>query len=156
MGGRINTIMQTCFFAISGVLPPEQAIAAIKESIRKTYARKGDEVVEMNLRAVDETLAHLYEVEVAAAVTPGASRPNGELKCAPEFVRNVLGEIMAGRGDRVPVSVLPNDGTFPTGTARWEKRNLASESPGLGPASLYPVRQMRDGLPARSHSKQSV
>jgi pyruvate-ferredoxin/flavodoxin oxidoreductase len=134
MGGRINTIMQTCFFAISGVLPPEQAIAAIKESIRKSYAKKGDEVVEMNLRAVDETLAHLYEVEVAAAVTPGASRPNGELKCAPEFVRNVLGEIMGGRGDRVPVSVLPNDGTFPTGTARWEKRNLASEIPVWDPA----------------------
>ncbi len=134
MGGRINTIMQTCFFAISGVLPPEQAIAAIRESIRKTYARKGDEVVEMNLRAVDETLAHLYEVEVAAAVTPGASRPNGELKCAPEFVRNVLGQIMGGRGDRVPVSVLPNDGTYPTGTTQWEKRNLASEVPVWDPA----------------------
>ena len=137
MGGRINTVMQTCFFAISGVLPAQQAIEAIKNSIRKTYAKKGDEVVEMNLRAVDQTLAHLYEVkipELAGVVTrsPGSTIPattNGELKRAPEFVRNVLGEIIAGRGDRVPVSALPNDGTYPTGTTQFEKRNLASEVP---------------------------
>ena len=79
-----------------------------------------------------------------------------QLKTRPEFVRNVLGEIMAGRGDRVPVSALPNDGTFPTGTARWEKRNLASEIPVWDPASLHPVRQMRDGLSACRHPKQSV
>jgi pyruvate-ferredoxin/flavodoxin oxidoreductase len=129
MGGHINTIMQTCFFAISGVLPPKQAIAAIKESIRKSYAKKGDEVVEMNLRAVDATLAHLYEVEVPDAVIPVPSGTNGEPKRAQGFVRNVLGEIMAGRGDDVPVSALPNDGTYPTGTTQWEKRNLASEVP---------------------------
>ena len=129
MGGRINTVMQTCFFAISGVLPPQQAIEAIKNSIRKTYAKKGDEIVEMNLRAVDQTLTHLYEVKVPDAVVPVASGKNGELERAPEFVRNVLGEIMAGRGDRVPVSALPNDGTYPTGTTQFEKRNLASEVP---------------------------
>jgi pyruvate-ferredoxin/flavodoxin oxidoreductase len=150
MGGRINTVMQTCFFAISGVLPPPQAIGAIKNSICKTYARKGDEIVEMNLRAVDQTLAHLHEVKVPGAVTPENPHPpplpcegrgdpdaavpvpsngNGELKRAPEFVRNVLGEIMAGRGDRVPVSALPNDGTYPTGTTQFEKRNLASHVP---------------------------
>ncbi|HEU5245599.1 MAG TPA: pyruvate:ferredoxin (flavodoxin) oxidoreductase [Candidatus Udaeobacter sp.] len=129
MGGRINTVMQTCFFAISGVLPPEKAIAAINESIRKTYAKKGDEVVEMNVRAVDETLVHLYEVEVRDRVTSSSSKHNGNLSSAPEFVRNVLGEIMAGRGDRVPVGALPNDGSYPTGTARWEKRNLAREIP---------------------------
>jgi pyruvate-ferredoxin/flavodoxin oxidoreductase len=129
MDGRINTVMQTCFFAISGVLPTQQAIEAIRNSIRKTYARKGDEVVEMNLRAVDQTLAHLYEVKIPDAVVPVAFSPNGELKRAPEFVRNVLGEIMAGRGDRVPVSALPNDGTYPTGTTQFEKRNLASEVP---------------------------
>jgi pyruvate-ferredoxin/flavodoxin oxidoreductase len=129
MGGRINTIMQTCFFALSGVLPAKDAIEAIKNSIRKTYAKKGEEIVEMNLRAVDETLAHLYEVNVPDAVTPRVSGGNGQLKHAPEFVRNVLGEIMAGRGDRVPVSALPNDGTYPTGTTQWEKRNLASEVP---------------------------
>jgi pyruvate-ferredoxin/flavodoxin oxidoreductase len=129
MGGRINTVMQTCFFAISGVLPAQDAIEAIKNSIRKTYAKKGDEIVQMNLRAVDESLAHLYEVEVPDALVPVPSGSNGELKRAPEFVRNVLGEIMAGRGDQVPVSALPNDGTYPTGTTQWEKRNLASEIP---------------------------
>jgi pyruvate-ferredoxin/flavodoxin oxidoreductase len=134
MGGRINTIMQTCFFAISGVLPSEEAIAAIKESIRKTYGRKGDEVVKMNLRAVDEALGHLYEVEVRHRVTGAEPIRNGKLSNAPGFVRNVLGEIMAGRGDGVPVSALPNDGTYPTGTTRFEKRNLASEVPVWDPA----------------------
>jgi len=129
MGSRINTVMQTCFFGISGVLPAKDAIEAIKNSIRKTYAKKGDEIVEMNLRAVDETLAHLYEVKVPDAVSAPPSGRNGQLKDAPEFVRNVLGEIMAGSGDRVPVSALPNDGTYLTGTTRWEKRNLASEVP---------------------------
>jgi pyruvate-ferredoxin/flavodoxin oxidoreductase len=145
MGGRINTVMQTSFFAISGILPAQQAIEAIKNSIRKTYAKKGDEIVQMNLRAVDESLAHLYEVQVPEGTVAGvvdASRrdqqsrlqPNGELKRAPEFVRNVLGEIMAGRGERLPVSALPNDGTYPTGTTQWEKRNLASEVPVWDPA----------------------
>jgi len=134
MGGHINTVMQTCFFAISGVLPSEQAISAIKNSIRKTYAKKGDQVVEMNLRAVNETLAHLYEVKVPDVIVPVTLGSNGELKRASEFVRNVLGEIMAGRGDRVPVSALPSDGTYPTGTTRWEKRNLASEIPVWDPA----------------------
>jgi pyruvate-ferredoxin/flavodoxin oxidoreductase len=134
MGGRINTVMQTCFFAISGVLPAKDAIEAIKNSIRKTYTKKGDEIVQMNLRAVDKTLAHLYEVKVPDVVTPGTSGGNGQLKHAPEFVRNVLGEIIAGRGDRVPVSALPNDGTYPTGTTQWEKRNLAGEVPVWDPA----------------------
>jgi pyruvate-ferredoxin/flavodoxin oxidoreductase len=134
MGGRINTVMQTCFFAISGVLPPQEAIEAIKNSIHKTYAKKGDEIVQMNLRAVDQTLAHLYEVKVPDAVVPVPSGANGELKRAPEFVCNVLGEIMAGRGDHVPVSALPNDGTYPTGTTQFEKRNLATEVPVWDPA----------------------
>jgi pyruvate-ferredoxin/flavodoxin oxidoreductase len=129
MHGRINTIMQACFFAIVRVLPPEQAIAAIKDSIRKTYARKGDEVVTMNLRAVDETLAHLFEVTVPAQIVARKTQLNGHLKGAPEFFRNVTAEIMAGRGDRLPVSALPNDGTYPTGTTRFEKRNLAAEVP---------------------------
>jgi pyruvate-ferredoxin/flavodoxin oxidoreductase len=129
MGGRINTVMQTCFFAISGALPAKDAIDAIKDSISKTYAQKGDEIVQKNVRAVDETLAHLYEVKVPDAVTPSPSGRNGQLKHAPEFVRNVLGEIIAGRGDRVPVSALPNDGTYPTGTTQWEKRDLAVEVP---------------------------
>jgi len=134
MGGRINTVMQTCFFAIAGVLPARDAIEAIKNSIRKTYTKKGDEIVQMNLRAVDETLAHLYEVEAPASVTAGAPNHNGHISGAPAFVKNVLGEIMAGRGDDVPVSALPNDGTYPTGTTQWEKRNLASDVPVWDPA----------------------
>jgi pyruvate-ferredoxin/flavodoxin oxidoreductase len=129
MGGRINTVMQTCFFTISGVLPAKEAIDAIKNSIRKIYSKKGEEIVAMNLRAVDETIAHLYEVTIPDAITPRASGHNGQLKRAPEFVRNVLGEIIAGRGDRVPVSALSNDGTYPTGTTQYEKRNLAAEVP---------------------------
>lgn len=129
MGGRINTVMQTCFFAISGVLPAEEAITAIKNSIRKTYAKKGDEIVEMNLRCVDQALVHLYEVEVPEVAAPAVNGRNGQLKNAPAFVRNVLGEIMAGRGDCVPVSALPDNGTFPTGTTQYEKRNLATEVP---------------------------
>ena len=133
MGGRINTVMQTCFFAISGVLPANEAIAAIKESITKSYAKKGDEIVQMNLRAVDEAVSHLYEVEVPevlGGVTASvATNGNGHMHGVPQFVRNVLGEIIAGRGDRVPVSALPNDGTYPTGTTQWEKRNLAAEVP---------------------------
>jgi pyruvate-ferredoxin/flavodoxin oxidoreductase len=129
MGGRINTVMQACFFAISNVLPPPEAIAAIKESIAKTYAKKGEEMVEMNLRAVDQALVHLREVEVPKQITPRPASRSGELNRAPEFVRNVLGEIMAGRGDQLPVSALPSDGTFPTGTTQFEKRNLAAEIP---------------------------
>jgi pyruvate-ferredoxin/flavodoxin oxidoreductase len=129
MGGRINTVMQVCFFAISGVLPREQAIESIKYSIKKTYGKKGDEIVQMNLKAVDHTLEHMHEVTI-----PDGNNGAGDLllpvaKEAPEFVRNVLGEIIAGRGDLLPVSAMPCDGTFPTATARWEKRNIALEIP---------------------------
>ncbi len=126
---RINTIMQTCFFALSDVLPPERAIAAIKDSIEKTYAKKGEDVVQKNIRVVDEALAHLCEVEVPEHFTPGVFKRNGHQTGEPDFVRNVLGKIMTGRGDRLPVSALPNDGTYPTGTTRFEKRNLAAEVP---------------------------
>jgi len=129
MGRLINTIMQVCFFAISGVLPRNEAIEEIKNSIRKTYGRKGESVVEMNLRAVDHTLAHLYEVQVPevvdSALTMRAPVPAG----APTFVRNVLGEIIAGRGDLLPVSAMPVDGTFPSATTQYEKRNIALEIP---------------------------
>jgi pyruvate-ferredoxin/flavodoxin oxidoreductase len=130
MGGRINTIMQVCFFALSGVLPKDEAIEAIKYSIKKTYGKKGEEIVQMNLKAVDNTLAHLHEVVVADHKLNGAGpllppiTPN-----APDFVRNVLGPIAAGDGDDLPVSAFPNDGTFPTATAQFEKRNLALDIP---------------------------
>jgi pyruvate-ferredoxin/flavodoxin oxidoreductase len=134
MGGRINTVMQVCFFAISGVLPKEEAIEAIKESIRKTYGKKGDEIVQMNLKAVDNTLAHMFQVQVPHRVDSRIELTPPVPKEAPAFVRNVLGAIIAGRGDNLPVSALPCDGTFPTATARWEKRNIALEIPVWDPA----------------------
>ena len=129
MGSRMNTILQTCFFAISKVLPGEQAIEAIRKSIRDTYGKKGDEVVQQNLHAVDETLSHLFEVSVPDKVTSQAEMPPAFSPQAPQFERNVLGVIYAGHGDEIPVSAFPVDGTFPTGTAKWEKRNIALEIP---------------------------
>jgi pyruvate-ferredoxin/flavodoxin oxidoreductase len=129
MGSRINTIMQTCFFAISGVLPREEAIAAIKEAIRKTYGKRGEAVVEKNFAAVDATLVHLYEVRVPARVTSTFDVLPPVPAHAPAFVRDVLGTIIGGRGDSLPVSALPPDGTFPTATALWEKRNIAQQIP---------------------------
>ncbi|MFQ6676430.1 MAG: pyruvate:ferredoxin (flavodoxin) oxidoreductase, partial [Fidelibacterota bacterium] len=129
LGGIISTIMQTCFFAVSGILPRDDAIGAIKNSIRKTFRRKGQHIVKMNLKAVDETLAHLFPVTIPGRVTGSLEIPPPVPPEAPEFVREVVGEIIAGRGDQLPVSKLPPDGTFPTGTARWEKRNLAQEIP---------------------------
>ena len=129
MGSRMNTIMQTCFFAISKVLPREQAIEAIRESIRDTYGKKGEEIVQRNLKAVDETLAHLFEVTLPQKVTSEREIPAPFSANAPTFERDVLGAIYAGRGDELPVSAFPADGTFPTGTAKWEKRNIALEIP---------------------------
>jgi pyruvate-ferredoxin/flavodoxin oxidoreductase len=129
MGSRMNTIMQVCFFAISKVLPRTEAIEAIRKSIRDTYGRKGDEVVQKNLKAVDETLAHLHEVKIPATATQASEMPLPFPAEAPQFEREVLGAIYAGRGDEIPVSAFPADGTFPTGTAQWEKRNLALEIP---------------------------
>ncbi|MCC6804075.1 MAG: pyruvate:ferredoxin (flavodoxin) oxidoreductase, partial [Anaerolineae bacterium] len=129
MGGRINTVMQVCFFAISGVLPRNEAIAAIKKSIQKTYAKKGEEVVAMNLKAVDDTLRNLFEVSVPLRVTSQQLLNAPVSSSAPAFVRNVLGSIIAQQGDSLPVSALPVDGTYPSGTAKYEKRNLAEEIP---------------------------
>jgi len=130
MGGRINTIMQVCFFALSGVLPRDEAVEAIKNSIKKTYGKKGDEVVQMNLKAVDNTLAHLHEVPLAHRRFNGVCGLVPPISAdAPAFVRNVLGKLAAGDGDDLPVSAFPIDGTFPTATAQFEKRNLALEIP---------------------------
>ncbi len=129
MGGRINTIMQTCFFAISGVLPREQAIKEIKKAIEKTYGKRGEAVVKRNFEAVDQTLENLYEVKVPDKVTSKFSRRPPIPDEAPPFVREVLGKIIAGEGDSLPVSALPADGTFPTGTTQWEKRNITLEIP---------------------------
>jgi pyruvate-ferredoxin/flavodoxin oxidoreductase len=130
MGGRINTIMQVCFFALSGVLPREKAIESIKYSIKKTYGKKGEEVVAMNLKAVDNTLEHLHEVPVLNNKVNGSGPLLPPVTAdAPAFVKNVLGKITAGEGDELPVSAFPVDGTFPTGTAQYEKRNLALDIP---------------------------
>ncbi|MBK8599119.1 MAG: pyruvate:ferredoxin (flavodoxin) oxidoreductase [Holophagales bacterium] len=129
MGGRINTIMQVCFFAISGVLPREEAIYQIKKSIEKTYGKKGGVVVTRNFEAVDATLACLREVVVPARVTSTTTRPPTVSTAAPAFVRDVTAEMIAGRGDDLPVGAFPPDGTWPVGTSRWEKRNIALEIP---------------------------
>jgi pyruvate-ferredoxin/flavodoxin oxidoreductase len=129
MGGRINTVMQTCFFALSGVLPRDQAIAAIKKAIARTYGKRGEAVVQKNCAAVDAALAYLHEVTVPAAVTAAAGRREVVPPGAPEFVRKVTALMMAGEGDALPVSALPIDGTYPTGTTRWEKRNIAASVP---------------------------
>jgi pyruvate-ferredoxin/flavodoxin oxidoreductase len=129
MGERVNTIMQTCFFAISGIIPRDEAIAEIKKTIKKTYGAKGDVVVEMNYKAVDQTLANLHEVPVPDKVTSGWEQPPAMSAEAPEFVRNVLGPIYAYKGESLPVSAFPPDGTFPTATAMWEKRSIALDIP---------------------------
>lgn len=129
LGQRINTIMQTCFFAISGVLPSDQAIEAIKDAIRKTYGKRGEAVVKQNFEAVDQTLAHLHEVKVPGKVTSKFARHAPVPAEAPEFVRDVLGRMIAREGDDLPVSALPIDGSYPVGTTQWEKRNVSLDIP---------------------------
>ena len=129
MPGRINTIMQTCFFAISGVLPRDEAIAQIKAAIQSTYARKGTELVESNFAAVDRTLENLHEVVLPAAATSTRTPTALVPAHAPEFVRQVTAMMIAGRGNQLPVSAFPVDGTYPSATARWEKRNIADSVP---------------------------
>ena len=129
MGRRINTIMQTCFFALSGVLPTDEAIDAIKTAIKKTYGKRGEAVVEQNYAAVDAALAHLHLVPVPATATSTFERPSIVPDYAPEFIQSVTARIIEGLGDELPVSALPVDGTYPTGTTKWEKRNIATEIP---------------------------
>jgi pyruvate-ferredoxin/flavodoxin oxidoreductase len=129
MGSRMNTIMQVCFFAISKVLPGEEAVDAIRKSIRDTYGKKGAEVVQKNMRAVDETLACLFQVQVPEKATGQIEIAAAFPAEADRYERDVLGTIYAGHGDSIPVSAFPTDGTFPTATAKWEKRNIALEIP---------------------------
>ncbi len=129
MGGRINTIMQACFFAISNVLPKAAAIQLIKDFIKKTYSKKGDEIVQMNYQAVDIALQRLQEVTVPTKVTATRQRNTGVHPSAPDFIKQVTAPMMAMCGDKLPVSRLPVDGTYPTGTAQWEKRGIATELP---------------------------
>jgi pyruvate-ferredoxin/flavodoxin oxidoreductase len=129
MGARINTIMQTCFFAISGVLPRDEAIAAIKHTIEKTYGKRGESVVQKNFAAVDAALSHLHQVPVPGKLTSLFDIRPPVPAAAPEFVQKVTAKIVAGEGDDLPVSAMPVDGTFPSATAQWEKRNIALEIP---------------------------
>lgn len=129
MGNRINTILQTCFFAISNVLPREEAIAKIKEAIYDTYWKKGEAVVQKNYEAVDQTLANLYEVDYAQYAIGDKPIDAPVPDEAPDFVKQVLGKIIAGEGDELPVSAFPVDGMFPSGTTKWEKRNIADAVP---------------------------
>jgi pyruvate-ferredoxin/flavodoxin oxidoreductase len=129
MGARINTVMQTCFFAISNVLPRQQAIAAIKNAIKKTYGKRGESVVNKNFAAVDKTLDSLFAVKIPQVATAGATMRPPVPPEAPRFVREVIGPMIQGEGDNLPVSKLPPDGTYPSGTSQWEKRNIALEIP---------------------------
>jgi pyruvate-ferredoxin/flavodoxin oxidoreductase len=129
LGARINTVLQTCFFAISGVLPRDAAIHHIKEAIRKTYARKGEAVIRKNFEAVDGTLARLQEVQVPAAATSNIERDKIVPDDAPDFVRRVTAKMLVGIGDEIPVSLVPVDGTFPSGTSAFEKRNISDSVP---------------------------
>jgi len=129
MGVRINTIMQTCFFAISGVLPRDEAIEEIKKAIKKTYGKRGEAIVQKNYAAVDAAVAHLHQVKVPDEANSMLEMPPVVPSEAPEFVQNVTARIMAGEGDLLPVSAMPVDGTFPTATTKWEKRNVGLEVP---------------------------
>ena len=129
LGKRVNTVLQTCFFALADVLPLDDAIAAIKDAISRTYAKRGEVVLERNFAAVDRSLEGLAEVEVPAEATAAARRHAPVPAHAPPFVQDVTGAMIAGAGDELPVSALPVDGTFPTGTAQYEKRSIAHEIP---------------------------
>ncbi|TAF56188.1 MAG: pyruvate:ferredoxin (flavodoxin) oxidoreductase, partial [Oscillatoriales cyanobacterium] len=132
MGGRINTVMQTCFFALANVLPADQAISEIKHAIEKSYGKKGAEIVAMNIKAVDATLENLYEVPIGSP-DGAVRRQPGMPANAPDFIRDVEGAMLIRQGDALPVSALPCDGTYPTGSAQWEKRNVAQFIPEWDP-----------------------
>ena len=157
MGVRINTIMQTCFFAISGVLPREEAIAAIKHAIKKTYGGKGEEIVRQNLRGDRPDPGQPPRGEDSGS-RPRAriTRPPIVPAEAPEFVQKVTAPIYGGLGDTLPVSAMPVDGTFPTGHHAVGEAEHRPRDPGLGSGDLHPVRQVLDGLPARGHPGQDL
>ncbi len=133
LGGRINTVMQTCFFALSGILPREEALEAVRTEIRRSYGSKGADIVTKNLAAVDTCLQHLHPVPLPEDLPANAPRENPVPRDAPDFVRNVTGPLLAGKGDALPVSALPADGTWPVGTAKWSKRDLSAIVPAWEP-----------------------
>ncbi|MEZ5250313.1 MAG: 2-oxoacid:acceptor oxidoreductase family protein [Ilumatobacteraceae bacterium] len=156
LGGRVNTVMQTCFFALAGVLPTEQAIAALKDAIEHTYGKRGSVIVERNVAAVDTTLANLHEVPVGAAADSGVHRRAVVPPGSSDFVQRVTARMLAGEGDLLPVSALPPDGMFPTGTAKVEAPHDRAGDPDLGTRPLHRLRQVRDRLPARRDPAEGV
>ncbi|MGZ5293737.1 MAG: pyruvate:ferredoxin (flavodoxin) oxidoreductase [Actinomycetota bacterium] len=134
LGTRVNTVLQTCFFAIADILPPDEAVSAIKAAIVKTYGKRGETVLTRNFAAVDGAIAALHEVTIPAEVGEGPPMLPAVSADAPDFVQRVTAAMIAGEGDLLPVSALPVDGTFPTDTARWEKRSIAREIPVWDPA----------------------
>ncbi len=141
LGGRINTIMQTAFFKISGILPEQEAITALKKAAKKTYGRKGDAVVKMNWDAIDAASDAVKKVAYPAAPAGTVNMPKVVSDQAPDFVKSVTAEIMAQRGDALPVSKIPNDGTWPTATTQWEKRNIATDIPVWDPDTCIQCMQ---------------
>ena len=141
LGVRINTIMQAAFFKISGILPEEEAVRLMKEFAKKTYGKRGEKIVQMNYAAIDAGTAEVQQVQVPGQVTSDIEMRPPVPKDAPEFVREVLGEMIAGRGDKIPVSKLPADGTYPTGTTKYEKRNIAIEIPVWDPETCIQCGQ---------------
>lgn len=134
MGSRINAILQTCFFAISNVIPKDKAIAYIKKGIRKSYGRKGEVVVQKNFDAVDKTLDNLFAIDYSQFKIGNKQIETLNAKDAPAFVQTVLTKIIAGEGDELPVSAFPVDGTYPSGTTKFEKRNIAEQVPVWDPS----------------------
>ncbi|MBF0410067.1 MAG: pyruvate:ferredoxin (flavodoxin) oxidoreductase [Candidatus Riflebacteria bacterium] len=172
LGNRINTIMQTAFFEISQILPRDHFEKSIKGAIKKTYGRKGEEVVKMNCAAVDQAISSLKEVKYSNKVTSKIHVPPTVAKNAPEFVQDVLAPIMSGHGDSLPVSKMPVDGTFPTSTTMWEKRNVATAIPVWDPKTciqcglcsmacphaairtkVYETKYLKDAPPTFKHAK---
>ena len=131
MGKRINTIMQTCFFSISGVLPKDKAIEAVKNEVEKTYGKKGQQIIKFNINAIDSTLENLYPLDIPVDVSSKLTQEKSWPDDTSDFIKNVTAEIIAGRGDNIPVSLMPSDGSYPLGTAAYEKRNIALEVPVL-------------------------
>ena len=156
MGSRINTIMQTCFFSISGILPGDEAIKHIKKSIEKSYGKRGPEVVRRNCEVVDQALAHLHEIKVPASATARRTRPPLVSEQAPDFVQKVTAVMLAGKGDLLPVSAFPVDGTLPDGHREMGEAQPRARDPGLGLEDLHPVQPVRARLPARGDSRQGL
>ena len=153
----MNTIMQVCFFAISKVLPRDEAIEAIRKSIRDTYGKKGEEIVQKNMQAVDETLAHLHEVKIPDAGHQHTSKcPPPFPASAPKFERDVLGTIYAGRGDELPGQRLPRRRHLPHRHGEMGEAQPRARNSRVGHEDLHPVRQVRHGLPARRDPHQGL